>query len=100
MEELLLETDQGTYKVLTEYNIRYILNQNCQVRRADGSLYEAAALLPSAYLIIDVVKSGKDVIGYTMIGGGYGHGVTKRCKGHGPFGKKLRGNPFLLFPRL
>ena len=75
MEELLLETDQGTYKVLTEYNIRYILNQNCQVRRADGSLYEAAALLPSAYLIIDVVKSGKDVIGYTMIGGGYGHGV-------------------------
>ena len=75
MEELLLETDLGTYKILTEYNIRYILNQDCLVRRADGSLYEAAALLPSAYLIIDVVKSGKDVIGYTMIGGGYGHGV-------------------------
>ncbi|MBD5547304.1 MAG: SpoIID/LytB domain-containing protein [Lachnospiraceae bacterium] len=75
LEELLIETDKGIYKVLSEYNIRYILNQNGQVIRQDGSVSEGFSLLPSAYLIIDVVKSGKDMVGYTIIGGGYGHGV-------------------------
>lgn len=75
MEELLIETDKGVYKVISEYNIRYILNQKGAVVRQDGSLSEGFSLLPSAYLIIDVVKSGKDVVGYTIIGGGYGHGV-------------------------
>ncbi len=75
MEELLIETDKGVYKVISEYNIRYILNQKGAVIRQDGSLSEGFSLLPSAYLIIDVVKSGKDVVGYTIIGGGYGHGV-------------------------
>lgn len=75
MEELLIETDNGIYKVISEYNIRYILNQNGAVIRMDGSLSEEFSLLPSAYLIIDVVKQEKDVVGYTIIGGGYGHGV-------------------------
>ena len=75
VEELLIETDKGIYKVISEYNIRYILNQNGQVIRQDGSVSEGFSLLPSAYLIIDVVKSGKDMVGYTIIGGGYGHGV-------------------------
>lgn len=75
MEELLIETDKGIYKVISEYNIRYILNQKGQVIRQDGSVSDGFSLLPSAYLIIDVVKSGKDVVGYTIIGGGYGHGV-------------------------
>ena len=51
------------------------MNQNGQVIRQDGSVSEGFSLLPSAYLIIDVVKSGKDMVGYTIIGGGYGHGV-------------------------
>ncbi len=75
MDELLLDTDQGTYKIVSEYNIRYILNQKNQVIRQDGSVYESSMLLPSAYLIIDTVKSKENVIGYTVIGGGYGHGV-------------------------
>lgn len=75
MDELLIETDKGIYKVISEYNIRYILNQGGTVIRQDGSASEGFSLLPSAYLIIDVVKEDDDVIGYTIIGGGYGHGV-------------------------
>lgn len=56
MEELLIETDQGTYKVISEYNIRYVLNQKGEVIRQDGSSHQSSTLLPSAYMIIDVVK--------------------------------------------
>ncbi|MCI8571973.1 MAG: SpoIID/LytB domain-containing protein [Lachnospiraceae bacterium] len=75
MDELLIETDKGIYKVVSEYNIRYILNQGGEVIRQDGTPYESAALLPSAYLIIDIEKEGKNVVGYSVVGGGYGHGV-------------------------
>ncbi len=75
IDELLIDTDQGTYKVVSEYNIRYILNQGADVIRQDGSTYQSNVLLPSAYMIIDVVKSEQNVVGYTILGGGYGHGV-------------------------
>jgi len=75
IDELLLETDQGTYKIISEYNIRYILNQGGDVIRQDGSSYQSNTLLPSAYMIINVVKSEQNVVGYTIFGGGYGHGV-------------------------
>ena len=75
LDELLIKTDKGTYKVVSEYNIRYILNQGGGVRRQDGSEYESAVLLPSAYLIIDVEKKDDNVVGYSIFGGGYGHGV-------------------------
>lgn len=75
MDALLIETDSGIYKILSEYNIRYVLNQGGAVTRQDGSSYESSSLLPSAYLIIDTVKSGENVVGYNISGGGYGHGV-------------------------
>ncbi|NBJ91951.1 SpoIID/LytB domain-containing protein [Parablautia muri] len=75
MDELLVKTDKGTYKVISEYNIRYVLNQGGEIIRQDGSGYESAALLPSAYLIIDVDKKDENVVGYSIFGGGYGHGV-------------------------
>lgn len=75
IDELLLDTDCGTYKVVSEYNIRYILNQKDKVIRQDGSVYESNTLLPSAYIVIDTVKSGESVVGYTIFGGGYGHGA-------------------------
>lgn len=75
IDELLLETNQGIFKVISEYNVRYILNQGGAVTRQDGTQTESAALLPSAYLIIDTVKKNENVIGYTIFGGGYGHGV-------------------------
>lgn len=75
LDELLIETDRGSYKIISEYNIRYVLNQGGELTRQDGSAYESRTLLPSAYLIIDVETEGEDVVGYTIIGGGYGHGV-------------------------
>lgn len=75
MDELLIFTDAGTFKVISEYNIRYILNQGGRVIRQDGSSSQNASLLPSAYMIIEPVKSKKNMIGYTIWGGGYGHGV-------------------------
>ncbi|MBQ8597745.1 MAG: SpoIID/LytB domain-containing protein [Lachnospiraceae bacterium] len=75
MDELLIVTDGGTYKVVSEYNIRYILNQNCKIIRQDGSVYEGGSLLPSAYLVADVIKKDGRVTGYRLSGGGYGHGA-------------------------
>lgn len=75
MDELLVKTDKGAYKVISEYNIRYVLNQGGEIVRQDGSGYESSLLLPSAYLIIDIDKKDENVVGYSIFGGGYGHGV-------------------------
>lgn len=74
--ELLIETDKDVYKVLTEYNIRYVLCDTVtKVLRQDGSLVNAPGLLPSAYCVVEPVVERKCVTGYIIIGGGYGHGV-------------------------
>lgn len=75
IDELLLETDSGTYKIVSEYNVRYILNNGGSVTRQDGSEVKNGQLLPSAYLIIDTIKEKDEVTGFEIIGGGYGHGV-------------------------
>ena len=31
--------------------------------------------MPSAFFMITTSKEGEDVVGYTIIGGGFGHGV-------------------------
>ncbi len=74
-DEILIETDEGIYKILSEYNIRYILNNGGTVKKQDNTEMESTGLLPSAYLILDIVKEEGNVIGYTIFGGGYGHGV-------------------------
>lgn len=80
--------------------MRYVLCDGAaKVRRQDGSETEAAVLIPSAFFVIepisgnegaiDVVPEEKieketktedgkvtgSVVGYRLIGGGYGHGV-------------------------
>ncbi len=75
MDELLIETDRGIYKVVSEYNIRYVLNQDCEVLRQDGSPYSGSLLLPSAYIVIGLKKTEDVVTGYEIKGGGYGHGA-------------------------
>ena len=72
---LTLETDQGTFEVTGEYDIRYILNNGGSIVRQDGTETETGKILPSAYFVIDVVKNKENVIGYNIFGGGYGHGV-------------------------
>lgn len=74
--ELLIEGSEGTYLVRTEYNIRYILNNGQHyVIRKDGSEIPSATLLPSAFFTITTGKEEGNVIGYSIAGGGYGHGI-------------------------
>ena len=75
-EELLIETDTGSYKILSEYTIRSILCDGVsEVVRQDGSTVVPKTLLPSGFFVLEAGKREGDVIGYTLIGGGYGHGV-------------------------
>lgn len=74
--ELLIETSAGTYQVLLEYNIRYCLcDGSSDCIRQDGSRAVCSMLLPSGFFVVDTVQEGESVIGYTLSGGGYGHGV-------------------------
>ena len=75
-QELLIVTDEDTYKVITEYSIRSLLcDGQTRVLKQDGSEASAPNLLPSGFFVMDVVCEKEEVVGYRLTGGGYGHGV-------------------------
>lgn len=75
-DELILETDKGTYKVISEHNIRYVLcDGETKVKRQSGDEVAMPNLLPSAFFIIETGKKDGSVVGYTLTGGGFGHGA-------------------------
>ena len=75
-DELLIVTNTGTYKIIAEYNIRSILcDRTSEVIRQDGSTVVPTSILPSGFFVIETGKDRENVVGYTLTGGGYGHGV-------------------------
>lgn len=75
-DELIITGSKAVVKVISEYNIRSVLcDGESEVIKQDGSSVVPGTLLPSGFFIIETGKNGKDVIGYTLTGGGYGHGV-------------------------
>lgn len=75
-EELIIEAEKGKYKVISEHNIRYVLNDgSSKVLRQDGSQVSSATLLPSGFFVIATGKEDGNVVAYTLAGGGFGHGV-------------------------
>ena len=75
-DELLIEAENNTIKIISEHNIRYVLNDGIsKVLRQDGSNIASANILPSGFFLINPVKEKGIVTGYSLIGGGYGHGV-------------------------
>ena len=75
-DELVIATDKGTYKIISEYNIRAVLCDGVTwVVRQDGSEVSMPSLLPSAFFVIEPSHDKKNVVGYNIIGGGFGHGV-------------------------
>lgn len=72
---LVISTDQGKLQVEGEYEIRYVLNQGGEVIRQDDSAYIPSTILPSAYFVMDLQQGKKGITGYTLSGGGFGHGV-------------------------
>ena len=75
-DELVIQTKENTYKVISEHNIRYVLNNGeSKVVRQDGSEIAAPNLLPSGFFVIETVEEKGKVTGYQLTGGGFGHGV-------------------------
>ncbi len=75
-DELIIETKNATYKVISEHNIRYVLCDGVtKVIRQDGSKIDMTSLLPSGFFTIATSKEDKNVVGYSLTGGGFGHGV-------------------------
>ena len=75
-EELIISDGQHVYKVVGEYNIRYILNKSdAVIVKNDGSTTSMKTLLPSAFISLEAIKSKGRVVGYHIEGGGYGHGM-------------------------
>lgn len=75
-DELLIVSDTGTYKIIAEYNIRSVLcDRVSEVVRQDGSTVIPSSILPSGFFVVETGKNKGNVVGYTLIGGGYGHGV-------------------------
>ena len=72
---LVISTDQGELQVEGEYEIRYVLNQEGEVIRQDDSAFTLSTILPSAYFVMDLQKGKKGITGFTLYGGGFGHGV-------------------------
>lgn len=73
--ELLLIGSKGVILVKNEYNIRTVLAPgNMLIYRQNGEDVNGAALLPSAFIILQK-GTYQDKTGYLVTGGGYGHGV-------------------------
>lgn len=73
---LCIETEDTTYQILTENAIRSVLcDGDTKVVNGDGKKVSFPNLLPSAFFAISTSKEGENVVGYKVIGGGYGHGI-------------------------
>ncbi len=82
--ELLLVGSEATVKVLTEYNIRFILKpskylsdgKDIILNRKDGSKLSNYSLLPSAFFTLDKnLDDSGNLVSITFYGGGNGHGA-------------------------
>ena len=75
-QTLQIVGENATILVKTEHSIRYVLcDANVQVIRQDGSSWQPSTLLPSAFFVLETVKEDGYVNGFTLYGGGFGHGV-------------------------
>ena len=75
-DELVIETDASKIKVISEHNIRYVLNDGeADVVRQNGSRVASPNLLPSGFFVITTGKENGNVVEYSLSGGGFGHGV-------------------------
>ena len=67
-----------------------------KVVRQDGSEVASPSLLPSGYFSITTSKEDDIVVGYTLSGGGYGHGVGMSQNGAKEMAKKGFGSNEIL----
>lgn len=71
IEELLIEGEQATIKVIKQSTIRNLINPNTiPIHKCDGSTVDTFQALPSAFFAVEQTGDG-----VTFYGGGYGHGA-------------------------
>lgn len=84
-----VEGPEGRYLIMGEYNIRYLLcDGKTRVTRQDGSVQEMGTLLPSGFFVLQPILYNEENIGYSIVGGGYGHGVGMSQNGANEMAKK------------
>lgn len=75
-DELVIETKSQKIKVISEYNIRCVLNDGeTKVVLQNGKKVNCTTLVPSAFFVVETNEKWGEVKSYTLTGGGYGHGV-------------------------
>jgi len=68
--------EKGSFQIMGEYNIRFVLSQGGNVILQNGKTYETGELLPSSFLTISCNHNKKGYLtGYEIVGGGFGHGI-------------------------
>lgn len=81
--EMVLIGSKSTVKILTEYNVRFLLQPRQYIEGkekiitnlSDGNKISNYTIMPSAFFVLEPnIKDGK-LIGYTFFGGGNGHGA-------------------------
>jgi len=76
VEVLIIVGTAHTIQVTSEYNIRVLLSPSeGEIMKNDGTIGMGLSLLPSAYVLIEPVLEADVLTGYSIVGGGYGHGV-------------------------
>ena len=70
-EELLIEGEAGSIKVLKQSTIRNLINPNgTPIQKKDGSIVDTFTSLPSAFFAVE-----QNTEGIMFWGGGFGHGA-------------------------
>ena len=75
-QALQIVGESATILVRTEHSIRYVLcDARISVIRQDGSAWQPSSLLPSGFFVLETAAEDGYVTGFTLYGGGFGHGV-------------------------
>ena len=88
-EKLLIRGSKNSVMISGEYQIRYVLlNTEKVIVRQDGTTTTMSTLLPSAFFIVECSQKDGNVIEYSVLGGGYGHGNGMSQNGAGNMAKE------------
>lgn len=75
IKKLVIRGTENDALIIGELNIRYVLGPGSNVINTNTDTQTTFYILPSAYFYADAVYEDGKLIGYTYIGGGYGHGI-------------------------
>ena len=75
IQKIQMTGEGGSFEIEGEYSIRkFLQTTNAPVTLQDGSKAPDIGMLPSAFFYLNPEYEGETLTGYTLTGGGYGHG--------------------------